>query len=156
MKDSYTQFKGTSNQRGLSLIEILAVVAIISILGVVSTPLYQQYRLKTKVGIGITTMAPVQSLATEHFMLHGFWPADNAEAGAHAPDIYAKNFLTSVALTDSPAPGSIVLTYNSSILKRLGNDNTLIYYPDESNGYITWKCDKGTLMDRYRPKNCRA
>ena len=156
MKDSYTQFKGTSNQRGLSLIEILAVVAIISILGVVSTPLYQQYRLKTKVGVGITTMAPIQSLATEHFMLHGFWPADNSEAGAHAPDFYEKNFLTSVALTDSPAPGSIVLTYNSSILKRLGNDNTLIYYPEESNGYITWKCDKGTLMNRYRPKICRA
>ena len=156
MKDSYTQQKRTSNQRGLSLIEILAVVAIISILGVVSTPLYQQYRLKTKVGIGITTMAPVQSLATEHFMLHGSWPADNSEAGAHAPETYSKNFLTSVAVTDSPAPGSIVLTYNSSILKRLGNDNTLIYYPDESNGYITWKCDKGTLMDRYRPKNCRA
>lgn len=149
-------FRTTARQLGLTLIEVLTVVAILSILAMVSTPLYQGYQLRVKVGTGAATIAPVQRLATEYFMLNGSWPADNNEAGANAPDSYSINYLTSVAVTESPVPGSIVLTYDASQLRVLGSNNTLIYYPDvaANNGAITWKCDKGTIDDRYRPTNC--
>ena len=147
----------TSHQRGLTLIEILVVLTIISVLGMLATPLYQGYRLRTKVGLGVTTMAPVQRLAAEHFILEGRWPADNAEAGARAPDTYTVNFVTSVAITDSPVPGSIEITYDNSRLRMLGNDNTLIYYPEASSDTsITWSCDRGSMNNRYRPANCRT
>ena len=147
----------TSRQRGLTLIEILVVLTIISVLAMLATPLYQGYRLRTKVGVGVTTMAPVQRLATEHFILEGRWPADNAEAGARAPDTYTVNFVSSVAITDSPVPGSIVITYDNSQLRMLGNDNTLIYYPEASSDTsITWSCNRGSMNNRYRPANCRT
>ena len=100
-------------QAGLTLLELMAVLAIVSILGVIGTPLYQGYSLKTKVGTAIPLMAPVQRLATEHFILNNSWPADNAEAGARAPGTYTQNYLTSIEITDSPEPGTIVLTYDT-------------------------------------------
>ena len=144
-------------QAGLTLIELMAVLAIVSILGVIGTPLYQGYTLKTKVGTAIPLLAPVQRLATEHYALNNSWPADNAEAGAKAPDTYNGNYLTSITIVDSPVPGTIVLTYDTSQLKALGSDNTLVYYPFEnSTGSFHWKCDKGTIADRYRPAVCRS
>lgn len=144
-------------QAGLTLLELMAVLAIVSILGVIGTPLYQGYSLKTKVGTAIPLMAPVQRLATEHFILNNSWPADNAEAGARAPGTYTQNYLTSIEITDSPEPGTIVLTYDTSQLKVLGTDNTLVYYPVlNGTSTVSWKCDKGTIADRYRPATCRS
>jgi len=137
--------------------EILIVFTIISILAMIGTPFYQNYKLKTKVGVSIAGIAPVKSLATEYFVFNSSWPQNNAEAGGKAPEAYAANYLTSVALSDSPVPGSIVLTYDNSALRTLGNKNTLIYYPEQNNSEsVVWKCDRGTLEDRYRPANCRA
>jgi len=146
----------SNSQYGLTLIEILVVVAIISIVGLVATPLYQGYTIRTKISSGIATLAPVQRLSTEYFILNESWPSDNAEAGANTPDTYAQNFLTSVAISETPHPGSIILTYDNSTLRMLGNSNTIIYYPvGDSSGHITWRCDEGTMVERYRPANCR-
>lgn len=158
MKVIQTTYREFRRQNGLTLIELLIVFAIISIIAVIGTPLYQGYRLKAKIGTGIVTMAPLQRLSTEHFFLNGSWPADNLEAGAKTPETYAANFVTSVTLTDTPSPGSIMLTYDNTALRALGNRNTIAYYPDVSsgNGGITWKCDAGTMDTRYRPSNCRS
>ena len=146
-----------TTQAGLTLIELMTVLAIISILGVIGTPLYQGYSLKTKVGTAIPLMAPVQRLATEHFIFNNSWPADNNEAGARAPDTYDDNYLSSISITDSPEPGSIVLTYDTSQLKVLGTNNTLVFYPVlNGTSSVSWKCDKGTIADRYRPATCRS
>jgi len=65
--------------------------------------------------------------------------------------------VTSVTITDSPVPGSIEITYDNSRLRMLGNDNTLIYYPEASSDTsITWSCDRGSMNNRYRPANCRT
>ena len=158
MKDIQTLCRNLRLQNGLTLIEVLIVFAIVSILAVVSMPLYQGYRLKTKIGTGIVTLGPLQRLSTEHYFLNGSWPADNLEAGANTPDTYAANFVTSVSLTDTPSPGAIVLTYDNTTLRTLGNKNTLVYYPvvGSNGGGVTWKCDAGTMDMRYRPGNCRT
>ena len=156
MNSSHTLHNRLS-QAGLTLLELMIVFAIVSILGVISTPLYQGYSLKTKIGTAIPLMAPVQRLATEHYAFTNSWPADNTEAGARVPESYNENYLTSIAITDTPQPGAIVITYDTSQLKVLGSNNTLVYYPVlNGNKTVTWKCDKGTIADRYRPANCRS
>ena len=153
MNDSYCLNK-RSKQAGLTLIELMIVIAIVSILGVISTPMYQGYKLKTKIGSAIPMIAPVQRLVLEYYVFNNAWPADNAEAGAKEPDTYNVNYLTRIDVTDSPEPGAIRLTYDTSRLRVLGTNNTLIYYPADDG--TTWKCDAGTLADRYRPANCRS
>lgn len=142
-------------QFGLTIIELLTAMAIVSILGVVGTPMYQSYQVKAKVGTSIVTVAPIQRLATEYYSLNGLWPADNAEAGASEPQSYATEYLQSISLTDSPTPGSILITFNNTALRALGSNNTLVFYPAEGNTSIYWKCNDGTLKERYRPNNCK-
>lgn len=144
-------------QAGLTLIEVLVVIAIASIIAMFGTPIYQGYQLKTKVGSSIVSSVPVQRLVTEYYILNDDWPADNAEAGAGTPESYAANHVTRVAVRNTPQPGSIELTYDNVALRALGNNNTLIFYPDPgANGSIVWKCDQGTIAMEYRPANCRS
>ena len=146
-----------SRQHGFTLIELLTAIAIVSVLGMVATPLYQEYALKSKIGTGVANMLPLQRLTTEHYVFNNLWPADNGEAGANAPDTYKTEFVTSITITDTPHPGSIILTYDNSKLRVLGSANTLIYYPEVNNTTnITWKCDEGTLKEKYKPADCRA
>ena len=70
MKVIQTTYREFRRHNGLTLIELLIVFAIISIIAVIGTPLYQGYRLKAKIGTGIVTMAPLQRLSTEHFFLN--------------------------------------------------------------------------------------
>lgn len=144
-------------QNGLTLIELLITMTFVSILGVIGTPMYQGYRVKAKVGTSIVTVAPIQRLAAEYYSIEGLWPADNAEAGASEPTAYATEYIQSLSLTDSPAAGSILITFDNTVLRALGNNNTLVFYPveDNSGGSIRWECDAGTLKERYRPTNCR-
>lgn len=144
-------------QAGLTLIEVLVVIAIASIIAMFGTPIYQGYQLKTKVGSSIVSSVPVQRLVTEYYILNESWPADNAEAGAGTPESYAANYVTRVAVSNTPQSGSIELTYDNVALRTLGNNNTLIFYPDPgANGSIVWKCDHGTIAMEYRPANCRS
>jgi len=156
MTNSFKPKSIPDKQQGLTLIEILAVTAIISIIGMVATPLYQSYKIKAKVGTGVVSIGPIQKQVLEYYSINSIWPADNAEAGAGAPNAYNTNYLVNVELTHSPVPGSIEMTYDSSTLKVLGSNNTLIYYPVVNSGSISWKCDAGTMNDRYRPAHCRT
>ena len=61
-------------QAGLTLIEVLVVIAIASIIAMFGTPIYQGYQLKTKVGSSIVSSVPVQRLVTEYYILNENWP----------------------------------------------------------------------------------
>jgi type IV pilus assembly protein PilA len=150
--------RSTNNlQAGLTLIEVLIVIAIASILAMFGTPIYQGYQLKTKVGSSVISAVPVRRLVTEYYILNNNWPADNADAGAGTPESYAANYVTRVAVSDTPQAGSIELTYDNVALRVLGNNNTLVFYPQPgANGNIVWKCDQGTIAMEYRPANCRS
>lgn len=143
-------------QRGFTLIEVLISVAIISILAMVGTPFYQAYSVRAKVGGDVVTMAPVKQLVIERYIVDDIWPVNNQQAGANDPITYFGNYVNSVTVTEQPVPGSIELNYDDTLLRVLSGKNTIVYYPVAGpNGSIaSWQCDEGTMVDRYRPKQC--
>jgi prepilin-type N-terminal cleavage/methylation domain-containing protein len=150
--------KPVSAQRGFTLIEALITVAIISILAMVSTPFYQAYTVQAKVGGDLLTLAPVKQLVNEQYIVDGTWPMTNEDAGAKDPIAYFGNYVNSVTIVDQPTTGSIELNYDDTVLRALAGKTTIVFYPVLSpNGQIaTWNCDAGTMIDRYRPKQCRS
>lgn len=142
-------------QHGFTLLEILIVVAILSILMMVGTPLYQNYALRAKVSAELPLMDPLKKRVSEVFVLEDRWPLSNEDAGALQATGYNGQYLQSVEVTDDPVDGSLLLTYDTSALRALTGQNTIIFYPVLTSNRITWECDEGTVPSKYRPVRCR-
>lgn len=150
-----TAFKKLTKQNGLTILELLAVTAIVSAIIMISLPMYQNYRVRSQVGGDLPMMRPLMLLMNEEYALNGQWPASNEEANAHAPTSYRGNYLLSATITDEPQAGTMTLKYDSDKLPVLRGTDTIVFYPKESSNRSEWLCDQGSIPSKYRPTQCR-
>lgn len=142
-------------KNGFTLIEVLFAITIISILSMISMPLYQNYQVRTKVSGELSLMRPLMTSMIEKYALYSEWPSSNADAGAREPEFYKGKYLLSATISDSPQAGTMTLVYDVDKLPALRGTNTLVFYPGEGNNSANWKCDQGSLPSKYRPSNCQ-
>jgi len=135
MTDEPAHNEGSQKQqRGVSLLELMAAIAILSAILAISVPMYQSYRLRAKIG--------------------DVWPTDNVEASAKEPTFYSNQYVDHSTVASIPYPGSITVSYNNQKLRPLGGNNTIVFYPVVGGQTVVWKCDEGTVPARYRPSQC--
>jgi len=139
--------------RGFTIIELMGVLALISILVVIAIPLYQRYTIRTQVAEGIGLIKPLRYAIYEYYTQLGSWPPDNATAGVNPPADYATRYVESLTISQNATQANITIKYK---IPALGDDDTLIFYTTLDNGHIRWHCDFGTLDDRFRPSACRS
>lgn len=89
------------------------------------------------------------------FYIEGIMPTDNAMAGLENKDFYAGSWVKTIEVGDQPEDGSITVSYDGLALPALGSENTIVIYPSLNNGTVSWACDLGSMVDDYRPKECR-
>jgi len=131
----------SKGQCGFSLLELMAIIAILSALLAIAIPMYQSYRVRAKIGVGISAMAPLKSAVNIHYQTNGIWPANNAEANANPPTSYANEYVDHSTVDPAPYPGSITVSYNTQALGALRGNNTIIFYPEVNSQRVVWKCD---------------
>lgn len=136
--------------KGLSLIELMVVVAIIAILSAIAIPAYQDYVVRAQVaeGIGLTTSARVA--ITTHYGDRGDYPTDNLAAGVATPSSTTGLHVASVTIGDSN--GMISVAINGTASSKL-QTQTLTMQVTDNDGSLNWQCS-GT-EPRYLPASCR-
>ncbi len=96
---------------GMTLIEILVVVAIIAILALMAAPGLQERTIREQVAAAAPLADVAKTPIAATWAATQTFPADNAAAGLPVPDKIVSNYVSAVAV----ANGAIHLTFGNNI-----------------------------------------
>ncbi len=146
-----------AKQQGLSLLELLIAMLIISILAMVGLPTYSDYRIRVKLSEDLATIQQVKLLVSEYYATTGNLPTANDQIGLdRARDIKGR-YLRRLRIQANPEPGTIRAVYDNRIFPQLGTNVRLDFVPTPvGGGRLAWDYTHGDLQTKYRPANCRG
>lgn len=153
-------------QHGFTLIELMIVVAIISILAVVAIPMYQDYAIRTKVVEGFGLMSATRTTVSEYFIATNEWPYNNAEAGTFPPQSIGGAYVSTITVlpppgcTASPCAGTVSgsqIEIEYVVDEGLNGNTIVIDAYSRDGGSVGWDCSTSdtTMPQQYLPPNCR-
>jgi type IV pilus assembly protein PilA len=149
---------------GFTLVEVMIVVAIISILASVALPAYQNYSLRAKVSEAILALSVCRTTVTELYQGGGTAPGMNnwgcESAGGTSKYVgglsTSDNGMVSVTLQNLGSLNGKIITMTPLIDGTTAADVTV----DLGKGLYGWRCgaaaDGTTLDPRYLPGSCRS
>jgi len=146
-------------QRGFTLIELMIVIAIVSILVALAVPAYQDYTVRAKVSECMAASAVPKILISEYRQTNTTWPPSKEAAGFSNFSTNISEFCSIYAYynthgdfyvrVDSAAVGIPIAARVIPVLSPILRDG----------GTIDWLCTRGfTSVDsmKYLPSACRA
>jgi len=135
------------HQKGFTLIEMMIVIAIIGILASFGMSYYIDYTKRTHVAEGLFLSDSARLSVLEYYNSFSRLPANNQEAGLLDPEAYNGTSVTSVEVDN----GDIIITFNEKVI----TGKTIVYEVNANSTATSWDCTGGTLLNVYRPSNCR-
>ena len=167
---------------GFTLIELMIVVAIISVLTTIAIPSYRDYVIRTEVMLGYSVAMDLAKQASVEYQVSSEWPSSTTASG--------RGFIISstgggstktrlnITYEDLGSGGTVITSMGSgpgatarsatvaasppmfaTFVRRSApamlviRADGLTLEPTLSNGLVSWSCT-GDLDDRYRPKPC--
>jgi type IV pilus assembly protein PilA len=148
-----------NRNKGFTLVELMVVIAILSILLVVAISAYTDYVVRSKVGEGMVFAGEAKTGVSEYFYNIREWPPNNQAAGLPLASSYNRyDWIEKLEITNTPKPGSISITIK--IPGTTANGKELHLVPSTPGEIINWTCtspdDDKHLEINHRPANCRS
>jgi type IV pilus assembly protein PilA len=146
---------------GFTLIELMVVVAIVSILAVIAIPVYLDYVVRSKTSEGMVFAAEAKTSVTEYYYSNGRkMPESNQQSGLPLADDYNKagGYIERLELSSSAPFGVINVTFK--IPGSAADGQILQLIPATVNGLISWTCESPTdgtgVPVNQAPPSCRG
>jgi type IV pilus assembly protein PilA len=155
-----TYFGRRKKQSGFTIIELMMVIAIVSILATIALAAYSNFMIRSKVAEGLGFASEAKTAVTSYYSGNNALPMDNGEAGLSAPTSYNRfDYLSRLEVNENatdPSNGIISVTIK---IPGLGTDNKLELVPTTIDGLLIWSCRPaliGGIASVRLPPICRG
>ncbi len=147
---------------GFTIVELMIVVAVVSILALVALPVYLDYTVRSKVSEALVFMSEAKTSVSDAYYSSNEMPTNNQEAGLRDPNNYnvydyiSKLQVSTVNVDGEDKVGTIVATLK--LPGTTSNGKKLMLVPDPGEGEVGWTCmphpTDGVQTNRV-PGDCR-
>jgi type IV pilus assembly protein PilA len=136
-------------QHGFTLIELMIVIAIISILATMAVPSYQDRVIRTQVAEALVLADFAQRAVVAHHAKHQVMPKDNQAAGLPPADHIVGNFVSSTVVQEGVIHIQFGNQSNRNLAQRMLSlrPATVENYPQVP---IAWVCGNATVPHKMR------
>ena len=136
-----------NNQRGFTLLEMMAVVAIIAILAAMAVPSYlfkiTREQIEKSLPLADIAKEPIQAA----WKMGADLPVDNQAAGLPSPDKIVNNYVQSVAIENSAIHITFGNRANNALKGKILSLRPAVI-PDASIVPVTWACGNAEAPEK--------
>ena len=138
-------------QRGLTIIELMIIVAIIGILVSVAIPAYQDYTVREKVREAANLANPMRAALGIACLQGNLSGADNASLGFSSASGYSGDYTRSVAAAGLSSTEGVVTITLDAIGGVIGDGRKIVYTGACGAGGMSWTVG-GDVPSKYLPE----
>ena len=146
---------------GFTLIELMIVVAIISILAAIAFPAYQDYVIRSQVSEGLELATGSRTGIEEYFFHEGIFPSTSTQAGIPTGTTIVGSYVSEVDMGTAAGGVGLIRVVYSNVSPQKANSKInglfLVMSPVSGPGSIFWTCNNAgtTINYKYLPTACR-